>query len=860
MKKNKKVLIIILSATFLCILGFVGYMASHYFLFDDYKKALVVYEYEPGTEYKSLIESSPGVQGMELVAESDSLKLYTHLETTEIAVFDKRSGEITYSNPQNRGDDPIASGVNKSVLGSQLLLSYYDSSLTIATMNNYDKSVSSGQYTYESIGDGIRYIYTFGDLSSETGIVPPFITEERLEELVLSKLAEKQAKVVKRSYTESKQLDGFLELLPGIKGSAIAIKKLNGNFEEAGYSQDDFDEEAALASGGEKTEKVTFTVPLEYRLIDDQLEVSVPTDQIVETGSAKLANIEVLKFFGAGQSDEEGYMLVPNGSGSIIHFNNGKKTEQYNQYVYGMDILSQSYVVVESIEKARLPIFGIKKENSGVLVQIKTGDPLCNIIADVSGKLNSYNYVYPKFTLRGADVTSMFGTSGASADVPVAENEFYKLNITISYAFMEKDQNSYAGMANYMRSELIQEGILTPIEKEKPLPFYVDLVGGVQKQMDIVGVPYWETYPMTTFEEAQEIVEELNEQGIENLKVNFLGWFNGGYYHDVADKVKINRKLGGKKKLENLSQQIASSGGSLYGDVALQKVSYNSKRYNYKMESSRYYAGVVVGLGRVDPVTFRQTSSIGGYRESLYNAISPKFLVRYVDHFSNKIKNVDITGVSLRDMADELHSDKKRTEIINREEAKNIVKSSFETLVETDKQLMVSGGDYYALEYVSDIINMPMGHNQYYIVDEEVPFYQMLIHGCVGYAGDSINLNGGSDATDTMLRLLEFGAAPHFTFSFQESGEIKYSGLNNMYATQYENWLLDAGAIYHEANAILSQVSNSFMVNHEIMMPGVRKVTYDNGVVIYINRNNAKKEVDGMVLPARSYSVKEVAL
>ena len=101
-----------------------------------------------------------------MVAESDVLKLYTNTKTTEIAIFDKRNGQIVYSNPGTGKKDEIASGRNKVALNSQLAVTYYDSSMTRATMYNYDYSVERGQFDIEVLENGIRYIYLLGNLES----------------------------------------------------------------------------------------------------------------------------------------------------------------------------------------------------------------------------------------------------------------------------------------------------------------------------------------------------------------------------------------------------------------------------------------------------------------------------------------------------------------------------------------------------------------------------------------------------------------------------------------------------------------------------------------------------------------------
>lgn len=75
---------------------------------------------------------------------------------------------------------------------------------------------------------------------------------------------------------------------------------------------------------------------------------------------------------------------------------------------------------------------------------------------------------------------------------------------------------------------------------------------------------------------------------------------------------------------------------------------------------------------------------------------------------------------------------------------------------------MVNNGNDYSFAYADDIINAPLTDNDYYIVDETVPFYEMLIHGYIDYSGSAINLSDTYDRSDMVLQLVETGASPAF--------------------------------------------------------------------------------------------------
>ena len=55
----------------------------------------------------------PVLNGLEKVAENESLALYLSGKATEVAVLKKKTGEVWYSNPPNRAADPLAVGLTR---------------------------------------------------------------------------------------------------------------------------------------------------------------------------------------------------------------------------------------------------------------------------------------------------------------------------------------------------------------------------------------------------------------------------------------------------------------------------------------------------------------------------------------------------------------------------------------------------------------------------------------------------------------------------------------------------------------------------------------------------------------------------
>lgn len=860
MQKSKKILLSVIGILALAALGWLAYYLFHFVFYNDYQSYLSQYETEEGSEFKAL----PGggdVEGYELCAENDLLKLYIEKATANVAVYDKRSGTIVYSNPSNVETDSYAnSAVSKNYLRSQLIISYINESKTEGTMDSFSYSVDRGQMSMESIENGVRVIYQIGDLESITGIVPQYISGETLER-VLALMSEADAKSTKLKYKESPVAENYYELLEATMNGKSQLRKLNKYFEEAGFTIEDYNREME-GSGVEFDPPISITIPLEYRLNEDAVDVSIPMQDVVETGGGYLFKVQMLRFFGAGGMNDQGYLLVPNGSGSIINFNNGKTTaENYVEYTYGIDPLTAEYTVKENTKNSKMALFGIfNQQGHAVFATIEDGAANAMITAGVSGNKNGSecNNVYPTFIVRGSEKLAMFGTTGQEADLPIVESKLYDSTVTVKYSLLNGEDATYSGAANYYRNKLIAQGVLTPKQQDdSDIKFYYDVLGGVGMTKFFLGVQYQGMDVMTSFDQAGQISDDLLSKGISNQVMNLQGWMNDGYYHDALRKLDIPLSLGGKGGLERLSQKVQENGGELYADAAIQKVTQADHFYPNSNETSRYYAsGYVAEFGMVNPATLRQTSGLG-YEGNRFYLVSPKFIPRYVDIFLGKMQGVNVSGISLRDLGDELHSDKKRTNVINREQALDVVLGQFDKFAESDKDIMVSGGNDYAFAYSKDIINAPLTDNDYYIIDESVPFYEMLIHGCIDYSGDLLNLSDSSDVErkDQMLDLIEAGASPHFVFTWNHSSDIKKTALNWYYATTYENWNQLAVEMYGQVNEALKSVDDAQIVNHEILDNGVRVVTYSNGVKIYVNRSAKDLVADGVTVPALWYAI-----
>lgn len=613
---------------------------------------------------------------------------------------------------------------------------------------------------------------------------------------------------------------------------------MEGCLEAIGYTFDDYKADMELA-GAEVIEPVSITVPLDYHLTEDGLKVNVATKQIKETGGAMLYELSVLPFFNAEKKDgEDGYFLVPSGSGAIINFNNGlmASNSKYQEYIYGQDPLNTERTQEDIVEDAKLPLYGFQKENSTMLVTLDDGESYARLNVTVSDVLNFYNYAYVTYNLRNKEEVTV---AGSADPMPVLEPNLYEAYLTQTYHVLpdEESYDGYSGMAKYYRELLFGNDEAAITNQPEDIKLYVDILNAVARESSIAGFKYNEIYAMTTFGEAKSIAEQLYEAHIGQLVMNLQGWMNDGYYHEAPDNIKVIRKLGGKSDLAELTKYLEGKNGTVYGDVAIQNVSLFDDDFKYTAEGARYYGkGFVVSFGKLSPTTYGKSASLG-YRENMYTVLSSKFLPHYVESLLKEVEDIEISGISYRDLGNVLYSDKKRKEFISREMSKNIILGMLEKAEASDKKVMLNNALGYAIPFAQDILNVPFFKNSYVYIDGEVPFYEMVIHGYVDYCGKAYNLNKNVSVAEECLELIENGAAPHFTFTWEPSSELKYTALNNYFSTEFSVWKDTAVSMYQKVNEVLSIVSNATMDRHEITEVGAT-VTYSNGAVFVIDKTN----------------------
>lgn len=789
-------------------------------------------------------------KGMNKVCENDYLTLYLNEEDVTFAVKDNETGHLWFSNPQDTENDQIASPYYQRIMKNQVQIRYFNEDVQVSTMDSYNDCVSHGQFEIEMLEDGYKVSYTLGEMAQEL-LLPMAISEERFEQFV-GLMDDKSAKKVRRNYVLEESDEGnFYRLRDGVKD--YIKEDLAEYFQEAGYTQSDYEIDSELETAEDTNNKPWFTIGVEYRLDNDSLTVSVdPMEVTYNEDGYYLVSIDLLPYFGAAGTEDTGYMFVPDGCGALIDLNNGKSdVSGYSSRIYGQD-LSQQLLSTKKSETddtygVKLPVYGLKTEDQAFLAIIENGDGYGTINAGVSGKTTSYNNIYCSFDYLAYGEASLTNVVGANSYQLYGNKEFsdtYK----VRFKFLSDDKADYSHMASLYRDYLIAGGRLKETADEADeIPLYTELIGAIDKYKTFLGVRYRAIEALTTYEEAKIITDELMQGGISDQTLIYSGWMNDGLKgyanYDVNPVGKLNKGL----SLKSFLQEEKELGVNTYMTLDIQNVYQNKLTDGYSTLSNApgYFDHTVV---------YSKEYSLSGSSSTGKEAdlISPYFALDYTKKLINGLSKYEITGVDFTYATYRLYSDYLEERYTDREAAIALYESSFNEAVEGGMGMMGDNANAYALPYLNQMINVPLYSNRYRIIDREIPFYQMVIHGSLSYSGEALNM--ADDYETSLLKSVECGAGLHYLWIYKDNSLLKETDYDDLYSVQYSSWKDKAISDYARVNEALKGLTGVSIVSHEYISEDLVKVTYDNGTKIYVNYSDEAVTADGVTVEARSFS------
>ncbi len=795
------------------------------------------------------------------VEQNGSLALYVKGTTAEVMVRDLKSGKVWYSNPQNRGE---AADAASKQLGSQVDFSIYDESQTLTNKNTVSDAIAYGQVSYAKIEGGVRVTYVMGKKPT-VYVIPTAISVERFENVILKNLSQEAREYVKKRYEliDLDEIDSSnlrnekLKKYPALAKRPLYIlnenladfvkSKLQEYILQSGYTINDLNADHTENGIADGELPLIVTVPLEYTLDGDSLVVTLNTQYLDVPADANITELSLLRYFGAADAQAEGYILLPDGSGSLIDLNNGKShLPTLKLPVYGEDLTKTQEEKPASELPISLPVYGLKQGEQAFLAVIESGDAVASLEAGVSGQVNAYNFIYPTFEL--TQQVTIASTFEGENDMLLFQKDFFNKPLQLRYFFLSGEEANYTGMAHRYRSYLLDTGAITPVA-EQTSALYLNLLGSTSYADTFLGIPVEKEQPLTTYSQAQEIVNALHGLGVEQVAVNYLYWANGGSETTAMDKLKPQKNLGGKDGLMALSDALKTAGDRLFVTLDLQYIRDDTLFDSFVSlwHAPKNILEERTGKTVYSPVTLEADGRL--------DTLSPRRYAYMAQSARQEIQALGLTGVNPSGLSQDLYSDHDRSDPIDRQTAIQLVREALAEFSDNEQMMLVQAPNAYALAGASAVISLPTQANNYYLCDRSVPFYQIVLHGILPYAGEAANLSGSYQ--ESLLQAAETGSSLLLQLMY-EPNHVLYKTQLQEHSVCYTAWLETVAADWKPLSALLKRVQGSAIAEHSVLSDAVRRTVYENGVTVYVNYSEQPVSVEGITVEPRSFAVKEV--
>ena len=584
-------------------------------------------------------------------------------------------------------------------------------------------------------------------------------------------------------------------------------------------------------------------IPVIYELLENRLDVSVDFEKLVVDKSIYLMSIQLLPAFGGNNSNSDGYLFVPDGCGALIDFDNNIDSDGYEAMVYGKELAIQVKKQTTQTENIYMPVFGINTENNSLLAIITDGDMSASIVAHNRNSECGYDTVSSKRIIRSLTQKIIYENDAANKQTigRVTEADA-SCGYAVSYYFLSNENSGYVGMAKTYRDYLINNKGLESRVSEPTLQ--IDFYGLIDYKTSFLGIPYTSTKELTTYSQAQVILKTMQKKGIDRISARYLGWTNDGLLNiKLPQKAKAKASLGGKKNLEKLYSFSRENNISLSLDLDV---------INYRKGSGKYSTKTV----------FDQNLQIYHYLRSVYSKdkrMEPVRLLslKYFENSVNKlIKSNSIlskTEISLGDVGEKLYSNLAKNKFLSRSKSGEYVISAVRKLSDQDRKISVNGGNAYLLPYINRLYNVPTSSSRYDLFTDDVPFYQIVLHGFITMSGDSVLQS--TEPIDNFLKAVETGNAVSYSAIYESSDILTGTRYENLYSSTYSLWLDNAVEQYKNYMPLLNEIYNKEISEHQILSDDVYSTTFGNGIRVIVNYSNKKVKIGDITIGKKNFEI-----
>ncbi|MBU1020873.1 MAG: hypothetical protein KJ847_06610, partial [Firmicutes bacterium] len=508
---------------------------------------------------------------------------------------------------------------------------------------------------------------------------------------------------------------------------------------------------------------------------NDGLRYEIRDEEITGDGISALAAIIVSPFIGASGGayetfsleemdylDDEvmkyaipGYSFVPDGSGTLIRYNNNSvKLSSFEGTIYGtnpaQDIyygnVSTSYVPFKT---ASMPVFGMAHGNlqAAFVAFATSGDEYMQIVSMPEENLTYYNFTYPRFEYN-KQYFQVYNKNGDGYFTNYEDRNHF--DVDMRYNFLAGDGTDgysadYVGMALSYRDYLLENGILHELTtSHNEIPIRLDFFMSDSEK----GIAGYINQVTTSYSGVQSVLDDIVKTGITNINSGLLGWNDGGVTLGDPSDTDFTRDIGSKSQFESLLQEFKNQGIDI-------SFSQNYYVINEEMMTLRTNAAKHTS-------TWYTRTDIFDIPISMLYYARPVRSAEWLKDQTNTFANMGVESFTVTGITNNLTSD--YTTDLSREEAKAVIRDAFASLDES-KLINAYQPNMYLWEYVDRYLNTPVYGTQYLVETDTVPFLQLVLYNTMELYAPYSNFSFYTDSD--ILRMIDYNIYPSFVLTYE---------------------------------------------------------------------------------------------
>lgn len=685
-----------------------------------------------------------------------------------------------------------------------------------------------------------------------------------------------------KEYNIVEKIDG--EYVPFVNSGFVqrdengnAVRDENGKLVKELYTIDLVNKDNSLFGSNDGGVAI-FKIAIQFELTDKGLQVTIPREYIVDSsnvskklnkdddmyskikGDYVLTTANICPYITEVDDSESGYMIVPDGSGAVINFNNNK-TATVSATYYGQDMAYINPMQQEERAQLLLGMYAFvtttRGNKKGIIAAINQGGGQLALNAGVNTS-SKINFAYMTATLRSTE-TIYTGTVSEPKTFLKLDKTLTTLDIVLDYILLDETELEYGAIAKryqeYLKSRY--KGLNDTSDTTDTNLTDLTFLGTFEKYSLFLGIKYMTEDTLTTFEQAKNIINELEDQKVNNINVSYKSWTSENLEYKVGGSLKVAKSLGRTSTMQSFYKFCANKNINFYPEIYIT----TSKGYNYMLGSTRYSSR---GVGNTESIEYQYDLATGRPNKKLNEKyiISPLYYQDITDDLLNKYNKLNIWengstngGFYLADLGNQWAGNYRNGRQVYGGDAILYQRKVLEKLSENGK-IKIDAPCDYAFEYVDVATSVPLASKMYAIYDETISFYQLVISGLFDYTTDYVNGMSNKSTQWYFSKVLETGSNVSFLISAEDPAVLLETDYTQYYQSYYNNWkdvIVDFNTRINQLGIHQSTLTGYKKVNGLAEVTYTNKVTGANTVLVVNSTDSSKTYTDGRVVSAYSY-------